>query len=376
MTRETAATRTIALLATGDEISQGDILNSNSQEIALRLTSHGMQVRMHAAAPDSIHEIECALRFLLETHQAVIITGGLGPTSDDLTRYALSKVINQPLVFHEPTWDKIAARLHRFGYAKPPESNRQQALFPESATIIPNPNGTAAGCVVQLGEQFIFMLPGPPIECIPMVDDIVIEKLQQAHFQQLSFRKKWLLFGASEGKIAEELDAIAKPFACVTGYRLWYPYIEFKLHSSHEADFTKLITLTEKIIQPYLLGDGTERASVTLCKQLIHSNLRLGISDDATGGVLESTLQSPETHAHLNFSHANQENIQIEIHGLNAFWQNKIDATEITLEIIFLQNGKQQKITRAMPLHGKRIILFAVEFICYQISLYIQNNCN
>ena len=139
MTRETSIPYKIALLATGDEISHGDIVNSNAQEIALRLANNGMQTRMHLVAPDSIREIEQAMQFLLDTHEALIITGGLGPTSDDLTRYALSKVLNQPLVFDEETWEALCSRLKRFGYTTPPESNRQQALFPKNAAIIPNP---------------------------------------------------------------------------------------------------------------------------------------------------------------------------------------------------------------------------------------------
>lgn len=371
MTREAEVLHKIAILATGDEISQGDILNSNSQEIALRLVTHGMQVRMHAAAPDSITEIEQALRFLLTIHQAVIITGGLGPTSDDLTRYALSKVLNRPLIFDELTWDNIAARLKNFGYANPPESNRQQALFPEGATIIPNPNGTAAGCVAQLDEQLIFMLPGPPAECLPMVDTVVIKQLQKAHFEQNSYRKKWLLFGVSEGKIAEELDAIAKPFHCITGYRLCYPYIEFKLHSNNQDDFNQLVALIEKNIQPYLLGDGKQMASALLHQKLIDSNIHITLSDYATGGALQSTLLTPETYSHLNFTHTGNKNFHIEIHGLNEYWQNKSDTTVTTLEITLSQHSEQHHITQTIPLRGKRVILYAVEFICHQINLFI-----
>lgn len=172
MNRHFASTSNkIALLATGDEISNGDILNSNAQIIAQTLTKHGMRIGMHMTVVDNTPEIVQALTFLLQTHRAVIMTGGLGPTSDDLTRYALSEVVGQPLVFDEATWNAICDRFKLLGYAgEPPAGNHQQALFPKGATIITNPNGTAAGCAVQYREQFIFMLPGPPFECLPMVD--------------------------------------------------------------------------------------------------------------------------------------------------------------------------------------------------------------
>jgi len=368
MTRETHPPHKIALLATGDEIARGDIINSNSQEIALRLVNAGMEVRMHMVAPDTIAEIEQAMRFLLDSHQALIITGGLGPTSDDLTRHALSQVLNRPLVFDDTTWEDICARLKRFGYPAPPESNRQQALFPADTTIISNPNGTASGCMAQHAGQFIFMLPGPPNECLPMIDSLVLPTLKQAGFQHVSYHQKWLLFGVSEGKIAEELDLLAKPFDCMTGYRLSYPYLEFKLHSSNQHDFNTLVPLIEKTIQPYLMGNGQQTASAMLRKKLADIHFTLGISDHATGGALEAALKTPKTHAQLQFS---DKTAHVKIHGLTDFWQENHNVTETHLEMIFTNNKPQNKIGINIPFRGKRVIHYAVEFICYQIYLFL-----
>src|SRR3990167_1620136 len=281
MTKHTISSNKIALLATGDEISNGDILNSNAQEIAQRLFNNGMSIGMQMVTPDNLNEIETAIRFLLEEHRALIITGGLGPTSDDITRFAFSNALHSPLVFNETIWETIVARLKHFGYDTPPETNRQQALFPKEATVIPNPNGTAAGCLLKQKEQFIFMLPGPPVECLPMVESVVLPTLKDANFQQIFYHQKWLLFGVSEGQIAEELDAVAKPFQCKTGYRLAYPYIEFKLYSNHEKDFTTLVPLIEKIVAPYLICDGRHTASELLKKQLSSSPLLLTVCDTA-----------------------------------------------------------------------------------------------
>ena len=141
MTRNNSSTthHSVALLATGDEICNGDIINSNSQEIAQRLFNQGIHVKTHMTVSDNLTDLETAMQFLLQDHHALIITGGLGPTSDDLTREALSHVLQRPLIFDEPTWHAIVARLNRFGFHTPPESNKQQALFPTGATIIPNP---------------------------------------------------------------------------------------------------------------------------------------------------------------------------------------------------------------------------------------------
>ncbi len=369
MTRERPISHTIAILATGDEITQGDIINSNAQEIALRLTNQGMQIRTHISVPDNIDEIEQALQFLLNTHQAVIMTGGLGPTSDDVTRYALGKALNQPLVFDETTWERICNLLRHFGYKIFPDSNRQQALFPEGATIITNPNGTASGCMIQKNGKFIFMLPGPPNECLPMVDSTVLPTLKQAEFSRISFHKKWLLFSVSEGEIAEKLDALAKPYACVTGYRLFYPYTEFKLHSNNQSDFEILVPLIEKTIAPHIIGDGQHTASDILKEKLLTLNFTLGITDLATGGLLESTIKTWQTNSHLNFA---TDMPQVRIEGLAEYWQHLPQNAKTKLIITFYHN-KQQHVETVIPFRGERVRKYAVEFVCKNICEQLFN---
>ena len=300
MTRNTLTRNQIALLATGDEIVNGDILNTNAQIIAQKIFGSGMQIGLHITVGDNTTDIAHTVQFLLQSHKALIITGGLGPTSDDLTRFALGAALNRELVFDEQAWAHICERFKLLGYTdSPPESNRQQALFPEGAIIIPNPNGTAAGCQITHNGAIIFMLPGPPFECLPMVDSWVMPALKKALPQKISYYEHWLLFGVSEGLIAEQLDKIAAPFHCVTGYRLAYPYIEFKIFSQNEEDFRAVIPLLEAAVAPYLISNGKEAASVTLKNKLATLPGILAIRDRVTGGLLESLIKSPQ-----NFDHA------------------------------------------------------------------------
>lgn len=370
MTRTSIPLNKIALLATGDELINGDILNTNSQEIARRLFKQGFHVGTHMVTADTIIEIEQAIRFLLQTHSALIITGGLGPTSDDLTRFALSNAVSQPLKFDEASWENITRRLKLFGYDTPPLSNRQQALFPEGAVIIPNPNGTAAGCIVEQGLQLIFMLPGPPPECLPMFETVVLERLQQAGLQQVEYHQNWLLFGVSEGQIAEELDAIAKPYQCVTGYRLCYPYIEFKLHSNQQAEFEALLPKITTAIQPYLIEEGRQTAAELLRQMLEQLSFTLSICDLATGGLLESTLKTPENHARLRFMDDTKEDVHLRIEGLAAFWQQQ-GGTQTQLNLKFNKDDYQQALTVDIPFRGARVKTYAVEFICKQIYHFL-----
>lgn len=370
MTRDTTATpNRIALLATGDEITNGDILNTNAQIIAQKLFSNGMHIGQHMTVSDNTSEIEQAITFLLSTHRALIITGGLGPTSDDITRYALGKALNRQLAFDDATWQSICDRFKTLGYqGEPPEGNRQQALFPDGAKIISNPSGTAAGCMIDHQEQLIFMLPGPPFECLPMVDTFVLPKLKQAQFSEILFYDHWLLFGVSESVIAEQLDALAKPYQCTTGYRLAYPYIEFKIYSNHEKDFRAFVALAEKALAPHLISDGKQTASSMLKKKIETLDFVLSIHDNATGGVFESLIKTPKNSANLDFF---AEKPAVKILGLSEYWEEE-DASDTSIEIQF-SNGSTVK--RNIPLRGResRVKLFAVEYICEQIYLFLEN---
>lgn len=357
--------QTVALLSTGDEIINGDILNTNSQEIALQLFNHGIRLGNHMVARDNIRDIEEAMHFLLNHHQALIITGGLGPTSDDLTRYALANVSKRELVHDETTWNNIVQRLKSIGYDTPPDSNKQQALFPAGATIISNPNGTASGCMLQNDDKWIFMLPGPPMECLPMFESKVLSTLVQNHFQHIQFHRKWLLFGVSEGEIAEKLDALVRPYNVTTGYRIWYPYIEFKIYSSHEKDFKALEPNIEEAIAKYIIEDGRYSASERL-KQLIPDlPFKLSIDDKATGGQLETVLLTPKTYKNLLFSQI-PETCHVQINGLNEFWNDEPSKTT-HLEIII--QDKHYK--REIPLRGLRVKQYAVELICRKIYQWL-----
>lgn len=374
MPRDKSSSHQVALLATGDEICNGDIINSNSQEIAQRLFSQGIQIGMHMSVSDNLNDLKTAMHFLLEHHHALIITGGLGPTSDDLTRYALSEILQRPLIFDETTWQAIVARLDRIGIHTPPESNRQQALFPQDSTIIPNANGTAAGCFAKYNsdgmEKLIFMLPGPPAECLPLFDQTVLPFLKHNNFQKIVHFDKWLLFNISEAEIAERLDKIAASFDCVTGYRFWYPYIECKLYSNNDVDYAVVLPLIKNAIAPYLIGDGKSTASELLKRTIAKLKINLTICDFATGGLLESILKTPETHTLLNFSHETKNAEQyIIIRGLTEFWQQE-HQHHTSLEMTFKKVEKQHIENFTIPYRQARVKQYAIEFISRQIYLY------
>lgn len=359
----------IAILSTGDEITQGDILNSNSQEIARRLFSLGMNVGLHATAPDDKTEITSLINFLLEKHDALIMTGGLGPTSDDVTRYALADVVGRPLVFHQPTWENIRTRLAKLGYHTPPENNKQQAMFPDGSIIISNDRGTAAGCYITHQEKIIFMLPGPPAECMPMLD-VAISVLKKSGFYQHLFHDHWYLFSVSEGQIAQELDALKENYDCMLGYRLCYPYLEVKLFSRNEKDYSNLKMKVEEKISPHLLGNGKQFISDVLKEKIKQGSYSMVICDHATGGEFESVIKTPDTFPYLIFASdcsSYNDNIPIiEINGLDEYWYAK-NSVETSIKCDITYHSSQVTKNQTIPFRGKRVKQYAVEWIAYQI---------
>lgn len=242
----------IGLLATGNELTEGDILNLDGQAISKTLQEQGLPIGLHVITPDQENDIKKGLNFLLQSHTMVIITGGLGPTSDDITRNALTSIIGKELKFDETSWQHICQRIHQRLGREPHESNRQQAFFPEGAHIIPNPNGTAAGCWVEYKKKTIYMLPGPPKECIPMFLEVVLPDILSKHTPRDLVKLSWRLQGAIESDMAALIDEAVKNYPVITGYRAEFPFLEVKIYSTHHAEFDEMLAIVKKIIEPYL----------------------------------------------------------------------------------------------------------------------------
>lgn len=360
----------VALLSTGDELINGDVFNTNSPTLAQRLRNQFIQPGLHLTASDDQAELERAMRFLLNDHPVLICTGGLGPTSDDRTRFALAATLQQELVFDEVCWEAVKERLSRLSLPIP-DTNRQQCLFPAGAEIYPNDNGTAAACRVTFGQQQIFMLPGPPFECLPIFEKHVLPYLLAHQYARPLCRQEWLLLGVSEGSIAELLDPLMAGSLCQVGYRVNQPYLEVKLHSPNATALARLAQQFEALIGAKSVSANKQKASAQLLKFILEKKCHLNIIDHATGGLLAVTLLTPESYHWLSFSAQNapREAIQITVSGLANYWQQQQNSGD--LEILIDHQGKQHHITRPVPFRSERTRLFAMEIACWAIFQYL-----
>ena len=242
----------VGFVATGEELINGDTLETNATHFAHTLIKNNIQPGQRVVVGDDQQEIEQAIRYLFPGHEALITIGGLGPTIDDRTRYALSAALSCRLVFNEQTWQWIFGRLTEKGFPIP-DTNRQQALLPENANPIHNANGTAAACYFQHEGKDIFMLPGPPKECFPIFHDVVLPKLQENGYAYKIYRKSWLLIRANEGLLASQLEKLMANSQCNLGYCIRSPYLEIKLWSENQEALETLSQPFLLILKPYLV---------------------------------------------------------------------------------------------------------------------------
>jgi len=361
----------IAILATGEELLTGDILNTNSQFLAQQLLTAGIQPGMQMVVGDNEAEIEATIQHLLQKHRGLIITGGLGPTSDDRTRFALAKYLKSDLVFDEPTWERVVARITSVGLDVP-ENNKQQCLFPEGAEILINHNGTAAGCWIKNDDAVICMLPGPPSEVHAIVHESVMPRLLQCDFAAPIPQNSWLLLGVSEGSLANELDPLFQDIDAEVGYRVAFPYIELKISSRDAALLDKLSNVVATRFKDAIVSRENLFASEQLCHRLAAETKRRFIFlDYATYGLLQATLTTPETQSKILFTTDEKippgDVVMVSIAGLDAFWkrETEIDPNELAIKIY--DGGPTKSIRIPIPFRGLRTRNTALELICWEV---------
>ena len=194
-----------AILAIGDELTCGYQLDTNSQAISQQLVTVPVDVVLHLSVGDDPSAIRSALQYAVNSVDILVVTGGLGPTEDDLTRQLISSHFDLSLVENKDALQMIEERFAQRG-RQMPESNRIQAQIPAGSQIIQNSRGTAAGFYIVLNGMHIFATPGVPFEMIGMLEGFIMPTLQgvvgQGRHVQRSVVK---VYGIPESEINERV---------------------------------------------------------------------------------------------------------------------------------------------------------------------------
>ncbi len=291
----------IRILAIGTELTDGQVLEKNAAWLASRLTEMGYRVLEHRTVADDRSTIEQAFSEFLRSSDGIVVTGGLGPTSDDFTRHCLATVLGRELIWDEPSWAKIAARLSQRGIPVT-ENQRAQAFFPTGSEVLTNSAGTANGFWLEdVGStRFVAVLPGPPAEIAAIWTDGL-----EARLKALAPRvadRKLLLFktiGRGEGLLATETERILDDLETesgvsriAVGYRANVPYVELKFWLDQET-LSLERSLREKVSAAFsdvLIGEGDFDFADRILN-IVLTGGSLAILDNVTEGLLLERLK-------------------------------------------------------------------------------------
>ena len=212
-------------IAIGDEITDGDITNTNTMNFAKILANQSFSIGYHICCRDDETDISSSIDFMIDNHKNIMIIGGLGPTEDDITTQVVAKTFGKELFTDEKSWNILKAKMLQ-KYNRVPNNVHKQAEFPEDATIITNDNGTANGFRFEFStDRFVYVFPGPPKECIPMLEKLSFNKKTSKKI----IRKSWNIYNIGESFLAEKLDMLKQEYSFVTfKYRISEGYIELK----------------------------------------------------------------------------------------------------------------------------------------------------
>jgi len=283
---------TCAVLSIGTELTRGELVNSNSAWLATALTDLGFEAVEHDVVDDDRARIVAALQRLAAFADVIVCTGGLGPTTDDLTTEAVASCLGVGLVRDEGSLDHIRRRFERLGRPMS-DSNAKQADFPVGAQILPNPVGTAAGFEVRLDRTRAYFMPGVPHEMKRMFDDQVVPRIRDIAPND-SYQIRLRTFGLPESVVGEKLAGVEGMFPGVTiGYRAHFPEIEVKVLARAPGPASRPSRPPGEAVSvdPHVIvRDLAERAAREVRTRL--ADVVYGGGDDTFAGVVGRALRT------------------------------------------------------------------------------------
>lgn len=286
---------TVAVLSIGTEITRGELVNTNAAWLAAGLTDLGFEVVEQCTVDDDKNRIVAVLERVARGNKVIVCTGGLGPTTDDLTTDAVAAALGVSLERDASSLDHIRRRFEKLGRTMS-ESNAKQADFPAGATILPNPVGTACGFMVEIRGARAFFMPGVPHEMKRMFEEQVIPKIREMAPND-SHQIRHRTFGLPESIVGEKLAGIEAANPGVTiGYRAHFPEIEVKVLARAPAH-AEAVALAEKAaaevrtrLGDVIYGNGEDTFAGVVGRTLRTRGWTLAIAESCTGGLVGHLL--------------------------------------------------------------------------------------
>ena len=283
------------IVTIGDEILIGQILDTNTRYISQALNRIGIVVHQQISIGDTAQQITTTLDQALSTTDLTIITGGLGPTKDDITKHTLTAYFNSELVYNQEVGDFVSELLARRGIAFT-ELNRGQAMVPKCCTVLHNAHGTAPGMMFERDGKIVISLPGVPFEMRHLIDDKVIPMLAERFTLKSIIHRTMITSGIPESLLAERIAAWedALPEMLHLAYLPAPNIVRLRL-SAYQVEgqsVGKIIDhqfeLLRQIIPQAVVGFEDASVEQLLHNALIERGKKLSVAESCTGGNIAS----------------------------------------------------------------------------------------
>lgn len=284
------------IITVGDELITGHILNSNAAWLSETLLEHGVKTAYQTTVGDDIALMESAFRLALERVDLVLVTGGLGPTDDDMTKKAIVKVFQRNLVYHEEILEDIQQRYAARGINMP-AANQNQALLPQGAKFLPNRLGSAVGIQIEEKGTTFLALPGVPQEMKSIVTTEFLPWLAKTHSGPVRLTRKVRTSGIGESALAERIDPeIPLPDGVKLAYLPHYFGVDLRLMASANDR-----RLAEDLIEqpqgwlkrklgPLVYGEDSDTLESVVGALLRERGARLALAESCTAGMIAARL--------------------------------------------------------------------------------------
>lgn len=293
----------VEIINTGSELMLGRVLNTHQQWLCRRLADLGHVVTRQVAVADSGPEIQQAVREALGRADLIITTGGLGPTSDDITRELIAELLGKKLVQQPEILAHIEQRFAKRGFSRPPRTS-VESYVPEGAEYFLNAHGTAPGLAIEIpypkseirNPRWLVMLPGPPRELRPMFDEFVVPLLKRQFADAIFFCRTLRTTGIGESRVQEFIEADLAPFVqrgLGVGYCARPGAVDVRLTASG-ADAQSLVchgeAVVRRILNANIFGYNDEELEAAVVELLRAKKKTLALAESCTGGAIANRV--------------------------------------------------------------------------------------